>query len=177
MISMSTASRDTWQRRESGGIPVVILTKADLTEDYSEQLRAAESVAAGIDIVVVSAHTGYGIDRLAEYVKQGRTFVFLGSSGVGKSSLVNSLAGEEIMTVSGIREDDSKGRHTTTHRQLVLLKNGAMIIDTPGTARSACGTLRRDLRNFLRCRTAFGHMPFLRLHPRKRTRLRYFGGH
>ena len=118
--------------KESGSIPVVILTKADLTEDYSEQLRAAESVAAGIDIVVVSAHTGYGIDRLAEYVKQGRTFVFLGSSGVGKSSLVNSLAGEEIMTVSGIREDDSKGRHTTTHRQLVLLKNGAMIIDTPG---------------------------------------------
>ena len=118
--------------KESGGIPVVILTKADLTDDYSSQIQAAKNAAAGIDVIAVSVYTGHGLEKIREYMKPGNTFVFLGSSGVGKSSLANALAGEEIMTVSGIREDDSKGRHTTTHRQLILLKNGAMIIDTPG---------------------------------------------
>jgi ribosome biogenesis GTPase len=81
---------------------------------------------------VVSAHTGYGLPRLNAYLQPGNTVVFLGSSGVGKSSLVNALAGKEIMTVNGIREDDAKGRHTTTHRQLIRLESGVMIIDTPG---------------------------------------------
>ena len=72
------------------------------------------------------------LDTLAAYMAPGKTIVFLGSSGVGKSSLVNALAGKEIMVANGIREDDSKGRHTTTHRQLIMLKNEAMIIDTPG---------------------------------------------
>ena len=72
------------------------------------------------------------MENIEKYLQPGKTVVFLGSSGVGKSSLVNALAGEEIMSVGGIREDDSKGRHTTTHRQLIMLKSGAMIIDTPG---------------------------------------------
>ena len=72
------------------------------------------------------------LDTLAAYMAPGKTIVFLGSSGVGKSSLVNALAGKEIMVANGIREDDSKGRHTTTHRQLIMLKNEAVIIDTPG---------------------------------------------
>ena len=72
------------------------------------------------------------LDTLAAYMAPGKTIVFLGSSGVGKSSLVNALAGKEIMVANGIREDDSKGRHTTTHRQLIMLQNEAMIIDTPG---------------------------------------------
>ena len=119
----------SWQ---SGATPVILLTKADLVDDYWNHLTQVERICAGVNIHVVSAHTGYGLQRLNAYLQPGKTVVFLGSSGVGKSSLVNALAGEEIMTVSAIREDDSKGRHTTTHRQLIRLKNGVMIIDTPG---------------------------------------------
>jgi len=119
----------TWQ---SGATPVILLTKADLVDDYWDYLTAVERVAAGVNTHVVSAHTGYGLNRLNAYLQPGKTVVFLGSSGVGKSSLVNALAGENIMAVNGIREDDSKGRHTTTHRQLIRLKSGVMIIDTPG---------------------------------------------
>ncbi len=118
-----------WQ---SGATPVVLLTKADLVDNYWDYLTAVERVAAGVSTHVVSAHTGYGLQRLNAYLQPGNTVVFLGSSGVGKSSLVNTLAGKEIMTVNGIREDDSKGRHTTTHRQLIRLDSGVMIIDTPG---------------------------------------------
>ena len=118
-----------WQ---SGAIPVVLLTKADLVEDDWDYICRVERVAAGVNIHAVSAHTGYGLPRLNAYLQPGKTVVFLGSSGVGKSSLVNALAGEDIMAVNAIREDDSKGRHTTTHRQLIRLKTGVMIIDTPG---------------------------------------------
>ena len=118
-----------WQ---SGATPVILLTKADLVEDYWDYLTQVDRVAVGVNIHVVSAHTGYGLPRLNAYLQPGKTVVFLGSSGVGKSSLVNALAGEEIMAVSAIREDDSKGRHTTTHRQLIRLQSGVMIIDTPG---------------------------------------------
>ena len=118
-----------WQ---SGATPVILQTKADLTDDYWEFLTQVERVAAGVNIHVVSAHTGYGLNRLNAYLQPGKTVVFLGSSGVGKSSLANALAGEAVMSVSAIREDDSKGRHTTTHRQLIRLKTGVMIIDTPG---------------------------------------------
>ena len=118
-----------WQ---SGATPVILLTKADLADDYWDYLTQVDRVAAGVNIHVVSAHTGYGLERLNAYLQPGSTVVFLGSSGVGKSSLVNALAGEEIMAVNAIREDDSKGRHTTTHRQLIRLNSGVMIIDTPG---------------------------------------------
>jgi len=110
-----------WQ---SGATPVILLTKADLAEDYWDYLTQVERVATGVNIHVVSAHTGAGLPRLNAYLQPGKTVVFLGSSGVGKSTLVNALAGEEIMAVSAIREDDSKGRHTTTHRQLIRLKSG-----------------------------------------------------
>lgn len=119
----------TWQ---SGAAPVVVLTKADLAEDYSGYLAEVERVAAGVDIHIVSARTGFGMEGLRKYLVPGKTIVFLGSSGVGKSSLVNALAGEEVMAAGEIRENDSKGRHTTTHRQLLRLDSGVMIIDTPG---------------------------------------------
>ncbi len=118
-----------WQ---SGATPVILLTKADLVDDTWDYMVQVERVAPGVSAHVVSAHTGYGLQRLGAYLQPGKTVVFLGSSGVGKSSLVNALAGEEIMAVSEIREDDSKGRHTTTHRQLIRLESGVMIIDTPG---------------------------------------------
>ena len=118
-----------WQ---SGAVPVIILTKADLIDDYAEQMQAVERIAIGIGVYAVSAVDGFGLDSLAEYLKPQKTIVFLGSSGVGKSSLVNALAGEELMAVKEIRGDDSRGRHTTTHRQLIMLKSGVMIIDTPG---------------------------------------------
>ena len=118
-----------WQ---SGATPVVVLTKADLCEDPSGSLSRMEQTAAGVDIHVVSVRTGMGLEGLRQYMLPGKTVVFLGSSGVGKSSLVNALAGEPVMATGEIREDDSKGRHTTTHRQLLRLRSGVMIIDTPG---------------------------------------------
>lgn len=118
-----------WQ---SGATPVVLLTKADLVADPRETLAAVERVAMGADVHVISACRGDGLEELKRYLLPGNTLVFLGSSGVGKSSLVNALAGREVMAVGGIREQDGKGRHTTTHRQLLRLDSGVLIIDTPG---------------------------------------------
>ena len=117
---------------ESGATPVVVLTKADIAVDLQDKIKEAERVCLGADVIAISAKTGYGMDKLKKYLASGKTIVFLGSSGVGKSSLVNALAGKELMNVSEIREADGRGRHTTTHRQLIMLDSGVMIIDTPG---------------------------------------------
>lgn len=117
---------------ESGAVPVIVLTKADLCEDYEDYVAQIEEIAFGVSIIPISSVTGEGIENLQEFTTSGKTVVFLGSSGVGKSTLVNAIAGEEVMKTNAIREDDSRGRHTTTHRQLIMLQNGTMVIDTPG---------------------------------------------
>lgn len=118
----------SWQ---TGAIPVIILTKCDLVDDYTNYILEVENIAIGVDVYAISTKTGEGLELLTKYFKKGNTLVFLGSSGVGKSTLVNTLMKEEIMKTSEIRED-SRGRHTTTNRKLLMLPNGAMIIDTPG---------------------------------------------
>ena len=117
---------------ESGAIPVIILTKSDLVENIQAYINQIENIAFGVDVYAVSCITGYGLDSIKKYFSKGNTIVFLGSSGVGKSTLVNTLYGDNVMKTSDIREEDSRGRHTTTSRNLIMLPNGAMIIDTPG---------------------------------------------
>lgn len=116
----------------SGAKPVVLLTKADLCEDIEARRDEINTVAPAVEVVTISTLSGLGIERVRELMPAGSTAVFLGSSGVGKSTLVNALAGAEVMKTGGIREDDSRGRHTTTYRQLVRLPWGAYVIDTPG---------------------------------------------
>ena len=116
----------------SGGIPVIILTKSDLVSNVQDYIDEVQNVAFGVDVYAISCITKQGIDEIKKYFTKGNTIVFLGSSGVGKSTLVNTLYEKEIMKTSEIREDDSRGRHTTTSRNLIMLPNGAMIIDTPG---------------------------------------------
>ena len=118
-----------WQ---SGAIPVVILTKVDLSEDADEKIQLTKESAVGVDVYAISAFTGYGMDKLSKYFESGKIIVFLGSTGVGKSTFANTLLGENVMETNEIREGDSEGHHTTTHRQVIKLPSGAMIIDTPG---------------------------------------------
>lgn len=132
--------------RESGAEPVVLLTKRDLVDDVTEQEARAKKEARGAPVYCVSAVTGEGLSALDAYVRAGRTGVFLGSSGVGKSSLINALAGEELMDTGEIREHDARGRHTTTHRQILRLPSGALVIDTPGMRELGMWDAREGLR-------------------------------
>lgn len=116
----------------SGARPVVILTKIDLSEDIITMRAEIQEIAVGIDVLYVSSITGEGMEVVEGYLKPGKTIGFIGSSGVGKSTLINYILGEERMQTAGIREDDSKGRHTTTHRELIVIKDKGIVIDTPG---------------------------------------------
>jgi ribosome biogenesis GTPase len=116
---------------DSGAWPVVLLSKSDLASDAGAYIDAASALAAGVDVIPVSIVTGEGLQGVKSRLGEGRTVVFIGSSGVGKSSIVNALAGADVIATAAIREDDARGRHTTTRRQLLRL-GGAVVIDTPG---------------------------------------------
>jgi ribosome biogenesis GTPase len=117
---------------ESGASPVVLLNKVDLCQDVDQRVDQLRSVAIGVDVHAVSALTADGVGTLAEYLRPGVTVGFVGSSGVGKSTLLNRLLGRDVQATAGVRAHDSRGRHTTTHRELFVLPQGGLVIDTPG---------------------------------------------
>ncbi len=118
-----------WQ---SGARPVVVLTKADLAEQPEAQAAELATLAAGCPVLIVSARQGTGLGAMMEHIRPGETCVLIGSSGVGKSTLVNTLLGEERMATQDIRAADARGRHTTSSRHLILLPGGGLLLDTPG---------------------------------------------
>ncbi|MDX6466902.1 MAG: ribosome biosis GTPase / thiamine phosphate phosphatase, partial [Gaiellaceae bacterium] len=117
---------------ESGATPEVVLTKADRIDDPGPMVAEVESVALGVPVHVVSAISGQGMEALRARIQPGTTAVLIGSSGVGKSTIVNAFVGHEQMAVKEVRADDDEGQHTTSHRELILLPGGGVVIDTPG---------------------------------------------
>lgn len=115
----------------SGAVPVIVLTKTDLCEDIPLYKNKVQNIAPAADILLCSAFKENECDELLNYLKPGKTYAFIGSSGAGKSTLINLISGEKRFEVNGLRNDD-KGRHTTTHRELILLNNGVVVIDNPG---------------------------------------------
>ncbi|MFC7373588.1 ribosome small subunit-dependent GTPase A [Fictibacillus iocasae] len=117
---------------ESGANPVIILSKADLCDDVDQKISDVEGVAFGVPVHAVSVESGTGLEELQHYLGEGQTVALLGSSGVGKSTLVNHFYGAEVLKTNEVREEDSRGRHTTTHRELLVMESGGVLIDTPG---------------------------------------------
>jgi ribosome biogenesis GTPase len=117
---------------ESGASPVILLNKADLGDAVEAQRAEADAIALGVPVHVISAREQIGLEQLDTYLVPGQTIAVLGSSGVGKSTIINRLLGTDRLRTNEVREDDHRGRHTTTHRELVRLPGGALLIDTPG---------------------------------------------
>ena len=117
---------------QGGAIPVAILTKSDLCNNVGRYIREVESISDKIRVHAISAIYGIGLEELREYFEPGTTICLMGSSGAGKSTLINAITGKEVMKTSEVRESDSTGKHTTTHRQLIDIGGGVSVIDTPG---------------------------------------------
>ncbi len=117
---------------DSGAKPLIVLNKADICENCEELAQKMERVSMAAPVIAVSARSGQGFDELEAYLVPGQTLVLLGSSGVGKSTILNRLMGLSIQEVQPVRESDNRGKHTTTSRELFVLPNGALLIDTPG---------------------------------------------
>ena len=117
---------------EGGASPVVVLNKTDLCDDVAATVAEVESAAGGVPVLAVSTKRDAQLAAIEPYLAPGRTIALLGSSGVGKSTLVNRLVGHDLQRTRAVRESDQKGRHTTTHRQLIMLPGGGLLIDTPG---------------------------------------------
>ena len=130
-FSLNRIARYAAMTVSGGAIPVAVLTKADLCPNAEEMEEKVKELSKEIQAVSISSYTGFGLERLGRYFIPGVTIALLGSSGAGKSTLINTLAGQEVMRTGGIREEDSKGRHTTTHREMIEL-NGVFFVDTPG---------------------------------------------
>ncbi len=116
---------------DSGATPVIVLTKSDLCNEIEGRLNEISTIAIGVDVLVTSTISDNGYQSVKKFLSSGKTVAFIGSSGVGKSTLINRLLGESVLETSGIRSDD-KGRHTTTRRELILVSDGGVVIDTPG---------------------------------------------
>ncbi len=117
---------------ESGANPVIILSKSDLCDEVEDRITETQRVAGGVPIHAISIVNQEGLKELTRYFLQGQTVALLGSSGVGKSTLINHLIGRDHLRVQEVREHDGRGRHTTTHRELILLPRGGLVLDTPG---------------------------------------------
>jgi ribosome biogenesis GTPase / thiamine phosphate phosphatase len=117
---------------DSGATPIIVLNKADRCTDLAQSLATIESVSMGVPILVLSAAQNQGLELLSPYLTPGQTIALLGSSGVGKSTIVNQLKGEAVQAVQAVRRGDDRGKHTTTYRQLIPLPSGALMLDTPG---------------------------------------------
>jgi len=117
---------------DTGAQPVVVLTKSDLSADVGNQVEAVEAIAAGAPVHAVSSKKGIGLEALGPYRRRGSTIALLGSSGAGKSTLINRLLGWDRQDTGAVRERDSRGRHTTTKRELIVLPDGGVLVDTPG---------------------------------------------
>jgi len=140
---------------DSGAIPVVLLTKSDLCENIDEKLKETKEVAIGVDIHCISCLDDSASEAVINYIKPGRTVAFLGSSGVGKSTIINRLLGEERLDTQAVSDLGDRGRHTTTNRELILLPEGGIVIDTPGMrefhildVEESIGTVFGDIESF-----------------------------
>ncbi|MGP4062289.1 ribosome small subunit-dependent GTPase A [Halobacillus sp. H74] len=131
-FNLRRIERYVQQIYESGARPVVVCTKKDLCENFAEQIAEVEGVAPGVPVYAIDNLTKDGMKELRQELRSGETISLVGSSGVGKSTLINGLLGEEIQSTQAVREEDDRGRHTTTHRELFQLPNGTYIVDTPG---------------------------------------------